>query len=207
MSHHPKMGTIRLAPPFFPSHETQLEDWNGLTFYQKRAKEKSFSTLTWCCSWTWGSNGGSWCSGGVPALHSRARCTLGRRGLERERMISWNFTCGGKNRSFHKDVEGGTLKSCNCGSPVRSYHPTVVLLCELLVGVSHYFCGARLFASEDVWVHRGAIQHQRPLLQFACSNDSIVSKSKVHTELCYKSDTLNRVFDRNKMRDFISLAK
>lgn len=94
-------------------------------------------------------------------------------------MISRNFTCGGKNRSSQKDVEGGTA---TVATHVRIYHSTVVFLCELLIGVSHYFSGARLLASKDVWVHRGAIQHQRPLLQFACSNDSSVNKSKVHTE-------------------------
>lgn len=26
--------------------------------------------LTWCCSWTWGSSAGSWCSDGGPVLHS-----------------------------------------------------------------------------------------------------------------------------------------
>lgn len=38
--------------------------------------------LTWCCSWTWGSSGGSWCSYGVQDLHSRSRCIQSHRGLQ-----------------------------------------------------------------------------------------------------------------------------
>lgn len=80
--------------------------------------------------------------------------------------------------------DGGTLKRCDCGYPCEDLSPTVVLLCELLVGVRHYFCRARLVASKDVRVHRGAIQHQRPLLQFACSNKSSVNISKIDTVIC-----------------------
>lgn len=69
--------------------------------------------------------------------------------------------------------------------------PTIVLLCELLVGVCHYFCRTRLFTSKDVRVHGGAIQDQRPLLQFACSNKSSVNVSKIDSASCYRSDTLN----------------
>lgn len=118
-------------------------------------------------------------------------------------MISWNFTCGGKNGSFQKD--GGTLKRRDRDEPCEDLSPTVVLLCELLVGVRHDFCRARLFASKDVRVHRGAIQHQRPLLQFACSNKSSVNVSKIDSEPCYMSDTSSSMFDKKNVIDFTSL--
>lgn len=92
--------------------------------------------------------------------------------------------------SFQK--EGGTLERCDCGYPrvCEDLSPTIVLLCELLVSVCHYFCRARLFTSKDVRVHGGAIQDQRPLLQFACSNKSSVNVSKIDSASCYRSDTL-----------------
>lgn len=48
-----------------------------------------FDDLTWCCSWTWGSSGGSWCSGGVQGLHSRSHCTQDHRGLGTQRLQQW----------------------------------------------------------------------------------------------------------------------
>lgn len=80
---------------------------------------------------------------------------------------SWNGE-GGRIRW----ISTWTLKRCDGGGRCERWSPTVVLLGKLLVGVRHYFCGARLFAAEDVGVHGGAVQHQRPLLQFACSGES-----------------------------------
>lgn len=75
-----------------------------------------------------------------------------------------------KTEASKKD--GCTLESCDCGDACGDLSRTVVLLCELLVGVRHYFWRARLLTPQDVRVHRGAVQHQRPLLQFACGNRS-----------------------------------
>lgn len=49
-----------------------------------------------------------------------------------------------------------------CLCTARDLSPTVVLLCELLIGV----CGAGL-GYRKVRVLGGAVQHQRPLLQLA----------------------------------------
>lgn len=75
--------------------------------------------------------------------------------------------------------------TCLCGTLDLSL--TVVLLCELLVGGRQHVCGARLItAQRRVRVHRGAIQHQRPLLQLACGNSSVVKVivENTHISVC-----------------------
>lgn len=47
----------------------------------------NYHPLTWCCFWTWGNSGGSWCSDGAQDLHSHARCTLDRRVLQRQLLM------------------------------------------------------------------------------------------------------------------------
>lgn len=106
--------------------------------------------------------------------------------------------CNGEVGGFHGCLQkgGGTA-----AAPLREdSSPTVVVLCKLLVGVRPYFCRARLLASKDVGVHGGAVQHQRPLLQFTCS-----SRSSVNVRSGDTSDTSNSGFSTNKIIDFTSL--
>lgn len=62
-----------------------------------------------------------------------------------------------------------------CLSRALDLSLTDVLLCELLIGGWQHVCGSGLIAAQRrVRVHRGAVQHQRPLFQLACGNSSVV---------------------------------
>lgn len=64
---------------------------------------------------------------------------------------------------------------------------TVVLLCELLIGGRQHVCGAGLIAAQRVRVHRGAVQHQWPLLQLAWGNRSILDTDPLQSVLMANS--------------------
>lgn len=68
---------------------------------------------TWCCSWTWESSAGSWCTDGAQDLHRHYHCILGHRGL----WTGDRFT-GSKNGTLEL---GFQRTECSTGMPWQPF--------------------------------------------------------------------------------------
>ncbi len=115
---------------------------------------------TWCCSWTWGSSGGKWCTAGARDPHSRCPHTQGGMSL------MW------ENRKWSVSTVMEYPQYSVTHNIIRVL--THILLTVLVIRLR--LCQwAGLVTAERVRMHGGAIKYQRPLFQLAW-NESQVSR-------------------------------